>query len=78
LAERLSRLNPFDLQTTEQCLRGLAEERGIKAGVLINASRVALTGQAVAPGLFEVMAVLGRDRVVARLLRAASYLRGRL
>jgi glutamyl-tRNA synthetase len=78
LAERLSRLNPFDLQTTEQCLRGMAEERGIKAGVLTNASRVALTGQAVAPGLFEVMAVLGRDRVVARLLRAASYLWGRL
>jgi len=33
---------------------------------------VALTGQAVAPGLFEVMVALGRDRVVARLRRAAT------
>jgi glutamyl-tRNA synthetase len=53
----------------------LAEEKQIKAGLLINASRVALTGQAVAPGLFDVMAVLGRERVVARLRRAAEYLR---
>ena len=72
LAERLARVEPFDLQETESCLRGLAEERGVKAGLLINAARVALTGQAVAPGLFEVMVALGRDRVVARLRRAAT------
>lgn len=71
LADRFETLEPFDVRTTEQCLRGLAEERGVKAGLLINASRVALTGQAVAPGLFEVMAVLGRERVVGRL-RCAS------
>jgi len=43
--------------------------------MLINSTRVALTGQAVAPGLFEVMLALGRDRVVARLHRAAAHLR---
>jgi glutamyl-tRNA synthetase len=75
LAERLSGVEPFDAQTTESALRGLAEEKGIKSGLLINASRVALTGQGVAPGIFEVMAVLGRDRVVRRLHRAAEYLR---
>jgi glutamyl-tRNA synthetase len=53
----------------------LAEEKGMKAGLLINATRVALTGQAVAPSLFEVMLVLGQDRVVARLRRAADHLR---
>jgi glutamyl-tRNA synthetase len=53
----------------------LAEEKGVKAGLLINATRVALTGQAVAPSLFEVMLALGQDRVVARLGRAADYLR---
>jgi len=72
LAERLGRVEPFDLQETERCLRGLAEERGVKAGLIINAARVALTGQAVAPGLFEVIVALGRDRVVARLRRAAT------
>ncbi len=75
LAERLSRLKPFDVQETEKCLRALAEEKGVKAGVLINAARVALTGQAVAPGLFEVMVALGLQRVVGRLHRAAEYLR---
>jgi glutamyl-tRNA synthetase len=75
LAERLSKVEPFDLQGTEQCLRSVGEERGIKAGLLINASRVALTGQGVAPGIFDVIVALGRDRVASRLRRAAEYLR---
>jgi glutamyl-tRNA synthetase len=75
LAERLAVTDPFDLAGTESTLRSLAEERGVKAGLLINATRVALTGQAVAPGLFEVMLVLGRDRVTSRLHRAAGHLR---
>ncbi len=75
LGERLARVEPFDLQGSEKCLRALAEAKGIKASLLINAARVALTGQAVAPGLFEVMVGLGRDRVVRRVHRAARYLR---
>jgi len=75
LAERMAAANPFDLAGTEAALRSLAEEKGVKAGLLINASRVALTGQAVAPSLFEVIVVLGQDRVVARLRRAADHLR---
>jgi len=74
LAERLAKADPFDVQTTEKALRALAEEKTVKAGLLINASRVALTGQAVAPGLFEVIVVLGRERVVGRLRQAADYL----
>jgi len=78
LAERLAATEPFDVATTEKALRSLAEEKGVKAGLLINAARVALTGQAVAPGLFEVMVVLGQDRVVTRLRRTAGHLRSRL
>jgi glutamyl-tRNA synthetase len=74
LAERLAATQPFDLAGTEKTLRSLAEEKGVKAGLLINATRVALTGQAVAPSLFEVMLALGHDRVVARLRRAAVHL----
>jgi glutamyl-tRNA synthetase len=74
LAARLTATEPFDLAATEQTLRSLAEEKSVKAGLLINATRVALTGQAVAPGLFEVMLALGRSRVVARLHRAATHL----
>ncbi len=74
LAERSKSAEPFDLHETEKALRALAEERGVKAGLLINAARVALTGQAVAPPLFEVMLALGRERVVGRLRRAAEHL----
>jgi glutamyl-tRNA synthetase len=58
---------PFDAATLEAALRGLAAARGIKAGALIHATRVAVTGQAVSPSLFDVLALVGRDRVVARL-----------
>ena len=75
LADRLAAREPFDLAGTESTLRSLAEGKGVKAGLLINATRVALTGQAVAPSLFEVMLALGQDRVVARLRRAADHLR---
>ena len=75
LAARLAEIEPFGLAQTEACLRALAEEKKVKAGLLINGARVALTGQAVAPGLFEVMLNLGRTRVVERLQRAAAFLR---
>jgi glutamyl-tRNA synthetase len=51
----------------EQALRSLATERGIKAGALIHATRIAVTGRMVSPGLFEMLVLLGRDRVLARL-----------
>jgi glutamyl-tRNA synthetase len=44
----------------------------VKAGLLINATRVAIVGQAVAPPLFETMLVIGQERVVSRLRRAVD------
>ncbi len=75
LGWRLADSKSFDLAGTEATLRALAEEKGVKAGLLINAARVALTGQAVAPGLFEVMLALGQSRVADRLHRGAAHLR---
>ncbi len=74
LASRLSQLDAFTPANTEKSLRALAEEKQVKAGLLINACRVALTGQGVAPSLFEVVDVLGKERVVSRLLRAVEHL----
>lgn len=67
LGGRYASVPEFTEATTEQVLRDLAAEKGVKAGGLINGSRVALTGQAVAPSLFAVMVALGRERVVKRL-----------
>ena len=72
LASRYEAAEEFTEASTEQVLRSFAEEKGLKAGALINGSRVALTGQAVAPSLFAVMANLGRARVVARLRKAVE------
>jgi len=69
LLEKYVSSGEFTLQSTEADLRGLAEKSGVKAGLLINALRVALTGPGVAPGLFEVMQVLGRERTLERMRR---------
>ncbi|HEY7475185.1 MAG TPA: glutamate--tRNA ligase [Vicinamibacterales bacterium] len=65
--QRLEHVQPFDAATLESSLRALAEERGVKPGMLIHATRVAVTGQAVSPGIFEVLELVGRERVLSRL-----------
>jgi glutamyl-tRNA synthetase len=74
LAVRLERLDALTHETAEQALRSYAEERGVKAGLLINASRTALTGQSVGPGMFDIMLTLGKERTVGRLRRAAELI----
>jgi glutamyl-tRNA synthetase len=54
----------------ERALRDLAAAEGVKAGLLINATRVALVGRAVAPPLFDTMLILGRERVIIRIRQA--------
>jgi glutamyl-tRNA synthetase len=61
----------------ETVVRGTAVERGIKAGTLIHAVRVALTGRTASPGLFELMALLGRDETIARLKALLTFLASR-
>jgi glutamyl-tRNA synthetase len=58
----------------DKTLRDLAAAENVKAGVLINATRVAIVGVAVAPPLFDTMVALGRERVVARLRKASTQL----
>jgi len=72
LGERYSASKAFTEQSTEEMLRAFAGEKNVKAGVLINGARVALTGQAVAPSLFAVMALLGKDISVQRLKNAVN------
>jgi glutamyl-tRNA synthetase len=72
LADAFLTLEEFTHDSAEAALRKFADEKGVKAGLLINATRTALTGQAVGPGLFDVVAAIGKDRTVARLRRAAE------
>jgi glutamyl-tRNA synthetase len=75
LADALALLTEWNHDACDVALRGLASAEGVKAGVLINATRVAIVGRAVAPPLFETMVVLGKDRVVGRLRRALPFVR---
>lgn len=67
LAQRFAALDPFDRQAAETAARALAEELGIKPGIIINGMRTVLTGQLAGPGMFDILVALGRDRVIDRL-----------
>jgi len=69
-ADALAALPEWNHDACDHASRAVAEAGGVKAGLLINAIRVAIVGQAVAPPLFDTMVVLGQERVVGRL-RAA-------
>jgi len=72
LAAALESDPDFSLESLERATRGLAAALQVKPGELMAAARVALTGRKTAPGLFEVMWLLGRARVVGRLRVAAA------
>jgi glutamyl-tRNA synthetase len=72
LADALAALPDWNHDACDHALRALADAAGVKAGLLINATRVAIVGQSVAPPLFDTMVVLGQERVVRRLRAAVS------
>ncbi|HEV2489342.1 MAG TPA: glutamate--tRNA ligase [Candidatus Acidoferrales bacterium] len=73
LADALQAIPEWNHDACDHALRALAEAEGVKAGLLINATRVAIVGRAVAPPLFDTMVVLGKSRVIERLHRAVPF-----
>ena len=74
LVEALGSLSAYDEASIEAAVRATATARGIKAGALIHATRVAVTGRTASPGLFEVLAWLGPERTRARLTQLLDFL----
>jgi glutamyl-tRNA synthetase len=72
MADRLEELGEFTVDRIEQVIRTLAIELDAKAGILINGARAVVTGQAAGPGLFEVLAAVGKERVLHRLREAPN------
>jgi glutamyl-tRNA synthetase len=68
LARRLAGIPDFCGGSIEEIIRTYAEEKDVKAGLLINATRTAVSGTSVGPGLFELLEALGREKVVKRLI----------
>jgi glutamyl-tRNA synthetase len=77
LTDALDALPEWNHDACDAALRAVAASEGVKAGLLINATRVAIVGRAVAPPLFETMVVLGKDRVIARLRHALPAMSAR-
>jgi glutamyl-tRNA synthetase len=71
LAAKLSAVSDWAPPPLESAIRDFAEESGVKLGQVAQPLRAALTGKTTSPGLFDVMAVLGREEVLARLADAA-------
>ena len=71
-AAALREVLPWDEPHLEAALRSLAEREGVNAAEIIHRVRAAVTGRTVGPGLFETLAVLGRDRALRRLEAAAA------
>jgi glutamyl-tRNA synthetase len=74
LAERYGRVE-FTKETLESELRAAAEARGIKAGVLIHPTRMALSGAAGGPPLFDLVEVMGREATLRHFAGFARFLR---
>jgi glutamyl-tRNA synthetase len=67
LRAALESVTPWTAETTESAMRNFAEANGLKLGAVAQPLRVALTGRTTSPGIFEVLAVLGREQCLARL-----------
>jgi glutamyl-tRNA synthetase len=73
--EALAGVEPFDEAGVEQALTALVEDLDVKPGKLFQPIRVAITGTTVSPGIFESVALLGRDATLERIDRALARAR---
>lgn len=71
--ERLEKLNEFTAHSIESVCREFSEELNIKTAQIIHPTRVAVSGITKGAGLFEMMELLGKERVIQRLKKAIQF-----
>ncbi len=74
LIEKLSAIEYFGHDSIEIVFKGVCEEKGLKLGQIAQPARIALCGGTAAPGIYEVMTVLGQKETCLRLERALSFI----
>jgi glutamyl-tRNA synthetase len=72
----LSGAEPFNQETVEAALRGVVERLGLKPGQVFQPVRVAISGTTASPGIFESVALLGREETIDRIDRALAQAGG--
>lgn len=70
----LQDVEPFDLENTEKAYRKLIDELQIKGAAIIHPTRLALSGRTVGPGLFDIIALLGKEKCIERMDRAIEWI----
>ena len=71
--EALASAEPFTVENVETALRDVVENQGVKPAKVFQPVRVAIAGTTVSPGIFESVALLGRDETLARIDRALEH-----
>jgi glutamyl-tRNA synthetase len=74
LKNRLENLEEWNVDTIENAFTKVLDETGLKLGKVAQPVRVALTGGTVSPGIYEIILVIGQERVVKRLKKAVEYI----
>ena len=75
IAGEIDRMTGLDQESLETTFRRVAENGGVKLVRVAQPVRVALTGKTASPGLFDIISILGKQRVLERLDRAREYAR---
>ena len=68
--DQLAAAEPFDAGTLEKAMHDFVDSQGVKIGQIIHAVRLAVTGKAFGPGLFDCLAILGKKACLERIERA--------
>ncbi len=74
LIERLEDMEDFDEKSLEDAFKDVMEKTGLKLGKIAQPVRVALTGRTASPGIFEIVGILGKDKVIRRLSDALEFI----
>ena len=74
LRDALAKLEPFEADPIGNTLKAVAQELGVKAGVLVHPTRLACCGNTAGPSLYHLLAILGKERALARIDRALALM----
>jgi len=77
LADKLATVADFSEKNLEKAFLAVMDETGLKLGKIAQPVRVALTGRTASPGIFEIVSILGKERVLPRLQKAIRFVEER-